>query len=558
MTPTPSHKPLHTLLVETAHSPQAAPSTRPITWDRREPLHGIGATREAEHFAASSLPPHTLMARAGLAIARLAKALQPHARCIWVACGPGNNGGDGLVAATHLHNWSRTAGHESRVVVTHPSASRSAYRKTLPPDAEDALAKALAAGVHVQAEPPHEFDLAIDAVLGIGISRPIESPLAEWIALLRSTSTPVLCVDVPSGLAADTGVLQPVELQQAASALDGPSLNAPRDTLSLLTLKPGLFTAHGRDAAGGIWLDTLQASPSAPPQAWLHAEPLPKPHGWHRPHANHKGSHGDVAIVGGQSIHVSGAGMTGAALLAAKAALHAGAGRVYACLLGAPAYEVLSTALSSLELMLRTPENLISSDLPERSVLVCGCGGGTAIAPLLPLLLTRSPRAVLDADALNAIARDPSLRTLLAERKAQGWISVLTPHPLEAARLLDCDTAQVMRDRLAAATELAKRFGAICVLKGSGTVVAAPGETPRINGSGNARLATAGTGDVLAGMIGAALTSPKQEAGVFDRVTSAVFQHGWLADHWAPENPQSDKPPTLLASQLAEQAYPLT
>ena len=109
---------------------------------------------------------------------------------------------------------------------------------------------------------------------------------------------------------------------------------------------------------------------------------------------------------------------------------------------------------------------------------------------------------VLDADALNAIAKDSHLQARLQERSASGWITVLTPHPLEAARLLGSDTATVMSDRLAAAQSLSDRFAAICVLKGSGSVISAPGRMPMINASGNAALATAGTGDVLAGMIG--------------------------------------------------------
>ncbi len=523
------------------------PAARRIAFDRREALHGLEATRDAEGAASANLPPHTLMARAGLSVARLARALQPHARSIWVACGPGNNGGDGLVAAAHLHRWARSTGSGARVVATHGSAGAGAARP-LPPDARDALEAARAAGVEIRPDPPSQFDLAIDAVLGIGVDRPISGALAPWLALLRGTPAPVLCVDLPSGLDAETGALQPLPEDPARTALGDAG---PRHTLSLLTLKPGLFTADGRDAAGDIWMDGLQVQlPEAvSPMAWLHARTPPSAGAPGRPHASHKGIFGDVAVVGGQDIRASGEGMTGAALLAARASLHAGAGRVVVGLLGARAGSGLTHDPIAPELMLRTPQRLLASDLPDRATLVCGCGGGEAVADILPAVLTRSPRLVLDADALNAIARDSALQAMLAGRADRGWTTVLTPHPLEAARLLGTRTADVMKDRLRSARQLADRFGAICVLKGSGTVLAEPGQVPLINGSGNGRLATAGTGDVLAGMIGAALAAPPAPSGrVLDRVANAVFQHGWLADHW---EVASGPPETLSAGRLA-------
>jgi len=152
-----------------------------------------------------------------------------------------------------------------------------------------------------------------------------------------------------------------------------------------------------------------------------------------------------------------------------------------------------------------------------------------AVRAVLPRVLSSAHALVLDADALNAIALDASLQTQLRSRSARGWRTVLTPHPLEAARLLDKDTATVQSDRLRAAMQLAENFGCTVVLKGSGTVIATPGEPPAINLTGNARLATAGTGDVLAGMIGARLASG-QSASVAAR--DAVWQHGALADHW--------------------------
>ena len=165
----------------------------------------------------------------------------------------------------------------------------------------------------------------------------------------------------------------------------------------------------------------------------------------------------------------------------------------------------------------------------EQFTVVCGCGGGEAVASVLPEVLLRAQQLVLDADALNTIAADSALQSAVHARAARGQSTVLTPHPLEAARLLGTDTARVQADRLAAAQKLAERFACVAVLKGSGSVVAAPGQAPCINPTGNARLATAGTGDVLAGMVGARLAAG---AGAWQAATSAVFAHGWTADQW--------------------------
>ena len=180
----------------------------------------------------------------------------------------------------------------------------------------------------------------------------------------------------------------------------------------------------------------------------------------------------------------------------------------------------------------------------RQQVVVCGCGGGDAVKEVLPKVLSTAAHLVLDADALNAIASDTQLQTLLKARAARGRITLLTPHPLEAARLLQTTTAQVQSDRLKAAAHLADLFQAVVVLKGSGSVIAAPGQISRINSSGNALLATAGTGDVLAGMIGAALANG---LNAFDAACNAVFRHGRVADDWLNTHPGE----ALTASRLA-------
>ena len=514
----------------------------PVSGVGRQALYGSAATRQIEEQMASGLPRHTLMSRAGLGVARLAQALQPHAHCIWVACGPGNNGGDGLVAATHLHRWAQSRGGTPHVVVTHLSENDA----RLPADALDALQAARATGVSFRDEPPANVDLAIDALLGIGALRPLEGRLARCLQMLRESASPVLCVDLPSGLDADTGVLAPLDTMAPAPA-------GQRHTLSLLTLKPGLFTGAGRDAAGAVWLDDLGAAPSPaiPVTAWLSGRSADDT--LVRAHASHKGSFGDVLVLGGQDIAVNGAGMTGAAVLAARAALHGGAGRVFVGLLEGNAPQVTAWDPACPELMFRRPDLLLEPATLDGASVVCGCGGGTAVAALLPRILSAARKLVLDADALNAIAADTSLQTLLGFRRGRGQTTVLTPHPLEAARLLGVDTRQVMADRLKAAQTLADHFGACCVLKGSGSVVAAPGAVPIINASGNAALATAGTGDVLAGMIGSTLAPPGlRDEQVRDRVAAAVHQHGWLADHWD----DGDGTEALSASRLAARVRP--
>ncbi|MDB5929626.1 MAG: carbohydrate kinase, YjeF related protein [Polaromonas sp.] len=493
-----------------------------------QPLYSVAAIRLIEQQAASSLPPHTLMQRAGLAVARLALALAPHARCIWIACGPGNNGGDGFEAALHLHRWGKPV----VVTWTGPPAGRTG----LPPDAQASHARALAAGVPMLREPPAVFDLCIDALLGIGATldpdRPGSALIRQWLEVMHASPALQLAVDIPSGLNADTGT-STFEIATKYIAADaGISSSKGLFTLSLLRLKPGLFTANGRDSAGEVWFDDLGASTAtepatAAPHAWvLGADRSRQPSRAQAAHASHKGSFGDVAVVGGESTLRS--HMTGAALLAASAALHAGAGRVLVALLGdAPS---LSVDLARPELMFRMPDAL---DLVQQ-VVVCGCGGGESVKRILGKVLASATRLVLDADALNAIAMDANLQIQLKARHGRGCVTVLTPHPLEAARLAGSTAAAVQADRLAMARQLAGQFQCTVVLKGSGTVIACPGEPLMINASGNALLATAGTGDVLAGMLGACLASGMTG---YQAACSAVFAHGHKADAWAIDKP---------------------
>lgn len=477
-------------------------------------------TLEARLQASSQTP---LMDLAGLAVARLALALAPHARRMHVLAGPGNNGGDGLEAARLLHQWGQ------RVAV-----NLLADPLHLPTDARRALARASQAGVPIDMGLPAPSadlgpqDLCIDALLGIGATRPAQGDILEAIGWLQASPARVLAVDVPTGLDADSG--QPLGPAHAVVRAD--------HTLTLLAAKPGLFMGHGRDACGRLWLDRLGldglggSEPhhlDPPPDAQLYPGAEPPP----RAHASHKGSHGDVAVVGGESVDAHN-GMRGAAVLAATAALSGGAGRVMVSLLGQT--PSMLTELPA-DLMRRSVSSL---DLPSLTV-VAGCGGGRAMADVLSPLIRGSVRLVLDADALNRVAEDPWLQGLLRQRAARGQGTVLTPHPLEAARLLGCTTAQVQADRLTAAQRLADQYASCVVLKGSGTVISMPGHPPRINTTGNGRLATGGTGDVLAGLIGARLSGGD---GPWTAACGAVWAHGQTADTWP-----SDQ--ALTASRLA-------
>jgi hydroxyethylthiazole kinase-like uncharacterized protein yjeF len=482
-----------------------------------QPLFDAAQTRVLEQRSSATLPAHTLMRRAGESVARLALALAPHARRIWVAAGPGNNGGDGLEAAIHLLGSGKIV-----------EVSLIGDAAALPTDAADACARAQDAGVHIVARtaPGEAPDLAIDALLGVGASRAPDGSIAECIRRLNALDGLRLAVDLPSGLHAATG-----------QALGADCVRASH-TLALLTLKPGLFTGIGRDQAGRVWFDPIGVDASAAtPCAWLAG--VDGSSATLRRHAQHKGSFGDVAVVGGAP------GMSGAAVLAARAAHAAGAGRVYVDLLDrtpmAPRVDLLRPELMFRDDWVRTaPEAL------AHTTVVCGCGGADAVRAPLPRLLSAARRLVLDADALNAIAADASLATLLRARVTRAQATVLTPHPLEAARLLGCATHEVQADRLRAANDLAQRFGCIVVLKGSGSVIAAPAELPRINGTGNAALATAGTGDVLAGWLAGRWA---QRTGD-DAATALAVARQAVAEHGAAAEPQP--PGALRAGDLIE------
>jgi hydroxyethylthiazole kinase-like uncharacterized protein yjeF len=484
------------------------------------PLFDSATTHRIEERASAGLPAHAMMERAGVALARLARAVAPHARGVWIAAGPGNNGGDGLVLASML----KGAGVEVSVSLVGHSA------RALPPDAAWALQRARDAGVTLlhglpDAQALADIDLCVDALFGVGQTRAPEGEFAIAIDALNACDAPTLGIDVPTGLCTDTG-----------TAL-GKSVVRATHTLTLLTAKVGLLTGTGRDVCGEIWFDDLGVQPAASdlPAAALVGEADVAPLYPRRRQDGNKGNFGDVHIAGGA------AGMVGAALLAGHAASVAGAGRVLVHAHSSDHGGVLPVDVRYPELMLRAVIELQKAVRENaNATVVVGCGGGDDVAIELAGCLSNAWRLVLDADALNALARDAGLREQLRRRAQRGQPTILTPHPLEAARLLGATAADVQADRPAAARRLAADTGAVVVLKGSGTLIATPGGQLMVNPTGDSRLATAGTGDVLAGWIGGSWSAQARARGAATATSdlalahrvavAAVFVHGRACD----------------------------
>lgn len=448
--------------------------------------------RRIEYDHARRLPPGTLMARAGRAAARwLDGRVRARPASFIVLCGPGNNGGDGYVCARIL----RELGHSC--LCWSPSAPTTE-------DAASAHAAWLSAGGESTTQLPARprFDMIIDSMFGIGLSRPLSGAYRQAADWANESGLEVVALDVPSGLNADSGTWVD----------EVPGVTA-RATLTFMGDKPGLHMSDGCDAAGFIHVDDLGVDGAgaagclnAPDQFAAILKP--------RKINSHKGRYGNVAIIGG------GVGMVGAALLAGRAALRLGAGRVYVCCVGAPD---LPVDAGCPELMIRSLDSL-----PAVQAAVVGCGLGTSepARHALQQALEQDTPILLDADALNLVAADEWLKQALIGRRAP---SVLTPHPAEAARLSGVPVTHVNSDRIAAAIGLAQRFCSTIVLKGAGSVVVdRPADVQRywINPTGGPALSSAGTGDVLSGMIGALI------AQGFEPLTSslaAVWLHGSAA-----------------------------
>ncbi|WP_056145055.1 NAD(P)H-hydrate dehydratase [Duganella sp. Leaf61] len=474
-------------------------------------------------------------------------AIAPAPGLVLVLAGPGNNGGDSLEAAAHLADaglavtvlhsppagtqsperaaaWQRAASSGAHIIdVSSPAAQATGGRQqrqsssapltaTWSAGAQPLTGSQKAASsdkntieeLAATALPSAHWQLVIDGLFGIGLARPVTGTLRALVAAVNQLNCPVLALDVPSGLDADTG---------AIVGPDGIALRASH-TITFIGNKPGLHTNQGRDHAGLVEVAHLDIAPSLFPPAHLHLNgpDLFAGHLHARRHSGHKGTYGSVAVIGG------GAGMRGAPILSARTALHAGAGRVYVLFPEDP----LPADSGQPELMCRLAEGY---DFEQATLAIGpGLGDSATAAELLARAIASNSALLIDADALNLLARDPALQQALAHRSNT---AVLTPHPLEAARLLGTNVAGVQADRVAAARTLAARLQAVVVLKGSGTVIAAPDGESVINPTGNPALATAGTGDVLSGLCSALLA---QGCPPWPAALAAVWLHGAAAD----------------------------
>lgn len=454
---------------------------------------------------------YALMQRAGAAGFACLRRTFPGAWRLLVLCGSGNNGGDGYVMA----RLAREAGMAVVLcaVGREPEPQSAAGR---------ARADFRAAGGRIETfreTLPADCDVVIDALLGTGLDRPVTGELADAIRAVGGAGTPVFAIDVPSGLSADTG------------AVLGCALKA-RHTVSFIGRKRGLYTGAAAEYTGQLHFRDLAVPEKTfagqlPAAVLLGSAHLAE---WLRPRARtaHKGDCGHLLVIGGAP------GMNGAARLAAEAGLRSGAGRVTVATHPAHAHWL---NLARPELMCHAVDDsgAVRGLLEQAGVVALGPGLGrgkwsrsvweTAVDCDLPL--------VVDADGLNLLAEKPDDRG--------DWI--LTPHPGEAARLLGCGIAEVEADRYAAASALAERYRAVVVLKGSGSLVADPDGRPvAVCPYGNPGMATAGTGDVLTGVI-AALRA--QGLPPLEAACAGVLAHALAGDRAAGTRPRG-----MLAGDL--------
>ncbi|HXU53788.1 MAG TPA: NAD(P)H-hydrate dehydratase, partial [Casimicrobiaceae bacterium] len=373
-----------------------------------------------------------------------------------------------------------------------------------------------------------EFGLIVDGLFGIGLAREIDELHARWIVQANDSRIPILALDVPSGLDADTGIAHT------------PTIRA-HSTATFIALKPGLLTLDGPDHCGAISvhrLDVAEAEMPARAGRLLDWSILRTalPDALSRARRNvHKGTYGTLGVVGG------GDGMVGASLLASRAALHLGAGKV---LVGLAATDRPAVDSQQPELMLRGAADVLERTL-DAIVIGPGLGTGDKARDLLDRALRLAIPMVIDADALTLIAADAALAAAVNARSVP---TIVTPHPAEAARLAAVKTSDIQANRIEAALRLAQRLNAGVVLKGAGSVLAYPGGGWAINGSGNPGLASGGSGDALAGMLGALLA---QGIGPDDAMSVGVCVHGAAADALVA---QGVGPLGLTASELAPAA----
>ena len=461
-------------------------------------IYSAAQVRELDaRLIAAGTPGYELMQRAAHASWRALRQHWPQAGCLTVLAGRGNNAGDGYLIAAQ----AKRAGWQVQVLAVGEAAQ-------LQGDAAQACAEARAAEVEIVpwSECAPLRGVLVDALLGTGLTGPVREPYAQAIRLINGSGLPVLAVDIPSGLCADTGS----ELGVAVRA---------DLTVSFIALKMGLFSGVAADRVGALVFAPLQTDPQVQAQVPAIAQRL-APGGLltlpPRARTAHKGQLGHVLLIGGER------GFGGAALLAAEAALRAGAGLVSL----ATRVEHVAAALTRRPEMMCVPvasANQLKPLLAAATVLVVGPGLGQGAwgRSLLSAAASRECVQVWDADALNLLA---------AGQVNLPAGCVLTPHPGEAARLLGTSVALLQADRPAAAQALSARYQAVVVLKGAGTLVAAPDGRLAVCSNGHPAMAGAGFGDVLAGLTGALLA---QGLPAFDAARLAVWLHARAGEQLA-------------------------
>lgn len=476
--------------------------TLPINLYRNEQVRELEKFAIRDHGVAS----FELMNRAGYAVFQEVTRCCPNAQSVVVVCGSGNNGGDGYIVATLL---LRAGLIVCAVNVGEP--------KQLKGDALTAYWHYVAAQGMIapfQAELDLNPDVIIDALLGSGLNKAVTGRYAAAIEAINQSPAFVLAVDMPSGLNTNTGNVMGVAVKADV-------------TVTFIALHQGLFTGQAADYCGHICYAPLAIPESILATQSVSAvrvtnQPLPR-----RQRYTHKGDYGHVLIIGGEQ------GYSGAVRLAGEAALRMGAGLVS---IATRSNHAGLININRPELMchgVETAEQLMPL-LTKASVIVIGTGLGQSdwANELLTAALTTQKPLIIDADALNLLAYNPVANP--------NWI--LTPHPAEAARLLNCSTDVIQQDRFAAVSALQKKYQGVALLKGSGTLIASVDDIA-VSNTGNAGMASGGMGDVLTGVLAGLLV---QGFTLKQAAQQGVYRHGKAADCAA----EADGERGLLASDL--------